>query len=116
MTPRIRIALTLLIVCVWMWPIAQAQATLVSVVFDATNWSVPAQIDRAVAELREAGHEIRLVDVDVTNGDDQQPAELRDCLAAAKQHGLPAIVFQSGGRVAAGDVPTDKEEFLRAVQ
>jgi hypothetical protein len=116
MTPRIRLALILLIVCACTWPIVQVGTTLTAVVFDAAEWSVPAQVHMAVAELRAAGHEIRVVDVDVTNGEDQPPAELRDSLAAAKQHGLPALVFHSGGRIATADVPTEKDEFLRAVQ
>lgn len=93
-----------------------ATSTLVAVVFDAATWSIPAPIHAAVHELRAEGYEIRMVDVDVTNGDDGQVAELRGCLEAAKTHGLPAVAFQSGSRIAVAPVPATKEEFKQAVQ
>lgn len=117
MTLRTRLILLLvLIACIYTAAVPSTGATLTAVIFDAAEWSIPAPVHAAVAELRDAGHEIRLVDVDVTNGDDLPPVELRECLTAAKKHGLPALVFQSGGNVATADVPLDKDEFMRAVQ
>lgn len=117
MTLRTRLLLLLLLLAFAFTATAPSTgATLTAVVFDAAAWSIPAPVHAAVAELRDAGHEIRLIDVDVTNGDDLPPVELRECLTAAKKHGLPALVFQSGSNVATADVPTDKDEFMRAVQ
>jgi hypothetical protein len=95
---------------------AAVATTLVAVVYDPASWSVPAPVHMAVAELRADGHEIRLVPADIENAVGKTPEELAQSIAAARAHGLPALVFHSGGRVAAADVPLDKDDFVRAVK
>lgn len=117
MTPRIRLTLLLLVLAyAYTGSTIVTASTLTSVVYDPRAWSIPATVRMAVEELRAEGREIRLVPADIENADGKTPAELVQSIAAAKQHGLPALVFQSGGRVATADVPLDKHDFVRAVK
>lgn len=117
MSTRTRILIILALIAGYLWFASAASvSTLVAIVFEGREWSIPAEIHVAAGELREAGHEIRMIDVDAENGDGGEPAELVGCLNSAKKHGLPAIVFQSGAKFSASPVPETGDALRQAIE
>jgi hypothetical protein len=87
---------------------------LVVVVYESSEMPLPTQTYDARPKIEEAGHEFRVVDDDVEDGDGQMPDELKLAIPAAREHGLPALVVQSGDEILKVlDLPETAEEIIK---
>ena len=86
---------------------------LVAVVYESAEQPVPLQSHAARAPIEEAGHEYRVVDDDVVDGDGNTPAELELIILSAREYGLPALAIQVGNAVRVVDLPATTEEIVR---
>jgi len=89
---------------------------LVAVIYESSTTVLPPQLHNAVAKLREAGTQVRVIDRDVTTGTGQVPREVAPLIEAARTVQSSVVLgISSGGRVRAVPCPTSEAEILAEV-
>lgn len=78
------------------WP---QEVDRVTYVYDVSDGAVPPPIAYALRELNKKDIIATPFEVDTTDSDQEVPDQDAIAVAAAKEHGLPAMVVQAGDRV-----------------
>ena len=95
----------------------EVKTDLAAVVYESEEMSLAPYVIGAANEIGASGIEVRLIDDDVTTGNDNQPAQVKLAIEAARANGLPALVVMGGGKVLrVVDLPTSKEAIVGAVR
>ena len=92
--------------------LAVQSPTLVAVVYESNDTTLPPYVIGAVREITEQGIEARIIDDDVISGSGDIPPSILAVIEAARQHGLPALVVN--GR--AQNIPNSRAALLEAVR
>jgi hypothetical protein len=108
----------LLIVCVLLFIFGGgtsiAKPEKVVVVYESANFTPPAYV---AGTLKDLDIDARVVDQDIETGDGQTPEYLADAIKAAKQNGLPSIVFVRGSKaISVQSLPTSEQELRELLQ
>lgn len=103
------------------WPVpivtAPAAATAAVYVYEKDATAVPVGVTVGLNRLnRDRGIVATLLEADTVDGTGDIPEQYRGALAAAKGHGLPALVVLSGSTVlSVVKAPADPDAIARAV-